>query len=138
MTVISPVSSDAKLDPAIRQQLATALQTYAGRTVEITISEKRNRRSLAQNRRYFALLTTAAESLWGDRSMKDQLHEEVAHALLGLPPCPKTGIRLRMRTPKLETPEFAAYMDRVADKLIELGADLSTWDEEARRMERAA
>ncbi len=74
------------------------------------IAEKR-KRSSAQNRRYWALLTVGAESIWGDVSMKDTLHEEIAHLLLGLPPC---------------------------EKLIELGADLTGWDYELQRMEDAA
>lgn len=117
-----------------RRAMEIWLLTLAGAEAIVTIRKKVNRRSLPQNARYWALLTVAAESLWGDRSLKDALHEEIAHLLLGLPPCPKTGLRRRQRTPKLNTKEFTTYMDQVVDKLIELGADLSAWDEETRRV----
>ena len=86
---------------------------------------------------YWALLTVGAESIWGDKSLAEDLHDEIAHLLLALPPCEKTGMRRRQRTPKLNTAEFTRYMDDVACKLIELGADLSAWDSESKRMEAA-
>lgn len=58
--------------------------------------------------------------------------------LLALPPCERTGLRRRMRTPKLNTTEFGAYMDLVERKLVELGADLSAWGAYQEQMERAA
>lgn len=116
-----------------RRAMEIWLRTLAGEKVTVTIKKKVSRRSLPQNARYWALLTVAAESLWGDVGMKDDLHNELAYLLLGLPPCPKTGIRRRERTPKLGTDAFGKYMDRCVDKLIEWGADLSAWDEETRR-----
>lgn len=115
-----------------------SIVALTGKDVVVTVSERRSLRSGAQNRRYWALLTVGARSLWEDPSEKDNLHEEIAHLLLALPPCEKTGMRRRKRTPKLNTEEFGRYMDDVANKLIELGADLSQWDEEERSMERAA
>ena len=106
--------------------------------VEIEVRVARARRSGAQNKRYFALLTVGAESLWGDPSLAEDLHEEIAHLLLALPACEKTGLRRRMHTPKLNTAEFTAYMDLVERKLVELGADLSGWGEQERKQERAA
>jgi hypothetical protein len=93
------------------------------------------RRSLPANRRYWALLTCAAESLGWDDPI-EALHEELAHLILSLPPV--NGLRRRMRTPKLTSHEFTVYMDRVEAKLIDLGADLSDWGEHERRQERAA
>lgn len=116
-----------------RRALDMWLLTLAGERVVVSVRKKGSARSLPQNARYWALLTVAAESLWGDRSLKDALHDEIAHLLLGLPPCPKTGLRRRQRTPRLNTKEFTTYMDQVVDKLIELGADLSEWDQETRR-----
>lgn len=112
------------------------LAQLAGQPVEIR--KKRDQRTSAQNRRYWALLTVAAESLWGDRSQAEALHEDIAYELLKLPNDEKTGGRRRMRTPKLNTQEFGRYMDVVVDKLIELGADLSEWDQEVERQEHAA
>lgn len=108
-----------------------------GLEIDIEVREHKNKRSLSQNARYWALLTVGAISLWEDESMKDSLHEELAHLILGLPPCPKTGLRRRMRTPKLNTSEFSRYMDLCAQRLIELGADLSEWDALAAKTEAA-
>lgn len=106
----------------------------AGKAITLTLKRLTSKRSIAQNRRYWALLTVGAESLWGDEAQAEALHEEVAYLLLKLPDCPKTGLRRRMRTPELETDEFGRYMDRVAEKLIEFGADLSDWDAYAQRL----
>lgn len=117
-----------------RRRFDQALLAFAGAPVELELRLRKSTRTGAQNARYWALLTVAALDLWGDPSLKDTLHEELAHALLGLPPCPKTGFRRRQRTPRLNTRDFARYTDLVADKLVELGADLSAWDEETTRV----
>lgn len=116
----------------------TYLAANPTKGVEVVVRVAQSLRTSAQNRRYWALITVGADSLWGDRSEKERLHEEVAHLLLGLPACEKTGLRRRMRTPKLNTAEFARYTEDVSHKLVELGADLSEWDAEEQRMERAA
>ena len=106
--------------------------------VEVIVRPRQSRRSSAQNRRYWALLAVGAESLWGDPSLAEDLHEEIAHLLLALPACEKTGLRRRMRTPKLNTAEFTRYMDLVERKLVEFGADLSEWGAREEQQERAA
>lgn len=108
-----------------------------GLELDIEIREHKEKRSSKANARYWALLTVGADSLWGDVSMKDALHEELAHLILGLPACPKTGLRRRMRTPKLNTAEFSRYVDMCAQRLIELGADLSEWESMTRKGEAA-
>lgn len=129
------VSDDGKLETSgdTKRALAVWMASLAGESVDVVIRKHRNQRSIAQNARYFALLSVGSDSLWGDRSQAGQLHEDIAQTLLGLPPDPVTGGERRERTPSLNTAEFGAYMDRVVDKLIELGADLSAWDEEARK-----
>lgn len=134
---VGDVDERGKLESDVRVQVADYIRTFAGTRIEINVRQYKSKRSHAQNARYWALLTVGAESIWGDKSQAESLHEEVAHLLLALPPCEKTGLRRRMRTPKLNTAEFTVYMDRVAEKLIEFGADLSAWDEESRRMEAA-
>ena len=131
--------TDARLQfsPFQKSVWRAMLKQAEGKDLDIELREHKSRRSSAQNARYWALLTVGAVSLWGDPSMKDELHEEIAHLLLALPPCPKTGFRRRQRTPRLNTADFTVYMDRVVDKLIELGADLSDWDQETKRMEAA-
>lgn len=135
---VGDVDASGKLDPDVRGQIAEYIRTFAGVKVEIEVRQYKDKRSLAQNARYWALLTVAAASLWEDPSEAETLHEEIAHLLLALPPCPKTGLRRRQRTPKLNTAEFTAYMDRVEMKLVELGADLSEWDNVCRKVEDAA
>jgi hypothetical protein len=105
--------------------------SWVGQTVEIRAWKPK--RSHKQNARHWALLTVAAESLWGDRSEKDTLHEELAQMYFALPPCPKTGLRRRRRTPQTNTQEFAQFHEWCVQKVIKLGADLSAWDEEAER-----
>jgi hypothetical protein len=135
---VGPVALDGKLDADVRVQVADYIRTFAGETIELNVRKYKSKRSLAQNARYWALLTCGAISLWEDPSQTEVLHEEIAHLLLALPPCEKTGLRRRMRTPKLNTSEFSVYMERVQDKLIELGADLSDWDDYTRRFAEAA
>lgn len=135
---VGSVDASGKLDPDVRGQIAEYLRTFAGLKVEINVRQYKSKRSLQQNARYWALLTVGAASLWEDPSEAETLHEELAHLLLALPPCPKTGLRRRQRTPKLNTAEFTEYMDRVEMKLVELGADLSEWDNVCRKVDDAA
>lgn len=123
--MVKPDGSGLSLDSTNRE----ALRALAGKAIEIR--RKVNHRTLKQNARHWALMTVGAESLWEDRGMKDQLHEELAHLYFGLPPCPKTGLRRRRRTPDTDTKEFAAFHEWCVHKLIDLGADLSAWDAEA-------
>lgn len=136
---VVPGTSCKVLDADTRQQIAAFIDERfdVGERVEVVVRRYKSKRSLAQNSRYWALLSVGADALWGDRSLAEDLHEEIAHLLLALPKCEKTGLRRRMRTPKLNTHEFTVYMDLVTDKLIELGADLSSWDAETAQMEAA-
>jgi hypothetical protein len=133
MEFIGAVQS-GRLDPHVGGQVRDYLRTFDGRTVSIKVKAYKSKRSSAQNRRYFALLAVGAEDLWGDRSLAEQLHEDIAHLLLALPTDPVTGAPRRMRTPSLNTEEFGRYMDMVERKLVELGADLTGWDDEVERM----
>lgn len=123
-----------QMDAQAKRALAVWIKTLAGEKAVLTLKKKVARRSIPANARYWALLTVAAESLWGDASLKDDLHNELAHLLLPLPACPKTGMRRREHTPNLNSPEFQKYVERAQDKLIELGADLSGFDDELRRI----
>lgn len=136
--IVATPTADGHLPKRTRLRILARLKTHAGVETEIVIRPYKAKRSGAQNRRYWALLTVGARALWGDPSESETLHEEVAHLLLALPVCEKTGLRRRQRTPKLNTQEFGDYMELVAMKLIELGADLSEWDAESERIERAA
>lgn len=130
-------AGELRWTPQDKRAITMLVATFAGKRVDLSIVEHKPQRSLSQNARYWALLTVGAASLWGDPSEAERLHEELAHLLLALPPCPKTGLRRRRRTPNLNTKEFAAYTDLCVDKLIQLGADLSEWDATAKRNEAA-
>jgi len=131
---LGDVDASGRLRLDRRPAFVRHLHTLAGQRVEVIVRPRTKRRSLAQNARYWALLTVAAESLgWGAEARQD-LHEEVAFRLLALPPCAKTGLRRRKRTPKLGTAEFGRYMDDVVRLLLEFGADLSEWDAEEQRL----
>ena len=106
-------------------RLATSCPVLAGRLV--VIRERKAQRSTQANNRYWALLTVAARELGYDAV--DDLHEGLALKLLPLPSV-IPGVPRRKRTPKLNTAEFAAYCEAVERFLIEMGVDLSEWQEE--------
>ena len=100
----------------------------------ITIKPFTQKRSNQANRRYWALLTVAARELGYDDV--EELHEGVAMKFLGVQPDERTGLPRRLRTPKLNTAEFAAYMDTVERFfIVDLHLDLRDW---ALEMERSA
>lgn len=125
-----------ELSASERSQRQAYIRSLPDGPVELVIRRRKSQRSSSQNRRYWALMTVGAESLGWDEP--ESLHQELAHLLLPLPPCLITGLRKRKRTPKLNTAEFSYYMDAVARTLIDLGADLSAWDEELTRQEQTA
>lgn len=131
MTFTGAVDERGRLDPDVRGQVAEYIRTFAGKRIDVKIRAEKRQRTLKQNARHWALMTVAAKSLWEDPSEKDTLHEELAHLYFALPPCPKTGMRRRRRTPDANTKEFAEFHEWCVDKLIELGADLTEWDAQA-------
>ena len=69
-----------------RRTFEAAWPRFAGQKVELELRVWKSKRTTAQNARYWALLTVGATSLWGRSLLKDTLHDELAHVLLGLPP----------------------------------------------------
>lgn len=130
------MDADAKLHLFDMGAYRSHVKTLIDQPVEVIVRLRKSKRSLQANARYWAILTCAAESLgWDD---VEGLHEALAQKLLALPPCEKTGLPRRMRTPKLNTQEFSAYSDAVIRELIDLGADLTDWESHAERQTRAA
>lgn len=127
--------SEGHISDEQRGRILATLRMYAGAELDIEIREHRRKRTNPQNARHWALMTVGAKALWEDPSEKDTLHDELAHLYFGLPPCPKTGMRRRRRTPNTETKEFAEFHEWCIGKLIELGADLSDWESETQRIE---
>lgn len=113
-----------------------AVATFEGQLVEVIIRKWKAKRSTRQNSRYWALLTIGAKELGYESA--EELHEGVAATVLALPPNERTGFPRRKRTPSLDTQEFGEYMEAVERVLVKAGANLSGWDREAERMERAS
>ncbi len=136
LLVLSKVEADTEghIAPQYRGQILATLRRHPNVSLDIEIRRHRSKRTSPQNRRHFALMRVGAMSLWEDPSEAYALHDELAHMYFALPPCSKTGLRRRRRTPNTDTKEFAEFTDWCAMKLVELGADLSAWDEETRRM----
>lgn len=104
--------------------LHTICSLFAGKTVEIR--ERKSKRSVAANRRYWALLTLAARDLGYDDV--EELHEGVALKLLRLPEI-VPGVPRRRRTPALNTQEFTEFVDGAERLLTNMGANLTGWQE---------
>lgn len=134
--VIGTPDAEGRMGDGIRGKLLAHLRKYAGQALEIRIRPYKAKRSLAANARYWALLTLGARSIGYDDV--EELHEAVAWKLLRLPDDERTGTPRRHRTPNLNTTEFKDYCDAVERLLIEYGADLTGWEDEAERIQRAA
>lgn len=130
-------SPEGRLSDQARGTILAHLRRYPGVPLDVLIRQHKSKRSNAQNARHWALMTVGAKSLWEDPGDKETLHDELAHLYFGLPPCPKTGLRRRRRTPNTDTKEFCDFTDYCAMKLTELGADLTDWDTEAERIAAA-
>jgi len=126
--IITHVRADGSLSDQVRRQLATLLRGMAGRTVQIRVGLHTNPRSIPANRRYWAMLQAAAESLGYDTT--EELHEACAWHLLREPDDQRVGTTpRRQRTPRLNSQEFVDYSDKVLRLLLDYGADLSAWSE---------
>lgn len=93
----------------------------------VSVMPRKAKRSMQANRRYWALLTVAAEELGYDSV--EELHEGIAMHLLRLPEL-VPGVPRRRRTPSLNSAEFKEYTDAVERFLqMELGVDLTGWEQ---------
>ena len=126
--IITNVKEDGSLSEQVRRQLATLLRGMAGRTVQIRVGLHKSPRSIPANKRYWAMLQVAANSLGYDTTA--ELHEACAWHLLREPDDQRVGTTpRRQRTPRLNSQEFVDYTDAVQRLLLEHGADLSAWAE---------
>lgn len=133
---LGTVKDDGHLPEMVRKQIAFHLRGLKGEAIEISVRKHRAKRSSRQNARLWALYTVGAKSLGMDSA--EECHDACAWKLLRLPDDERTGTPKRRRTPKLNTQEFTDYMDACERLLIEFGADLSDWEHETERIERAA
>lgn len=83
----------------------------ANKPLAVTISEHKERRSLPQNKRYFALLTAVHEQVWiGGRQFDPEVwHEEFKNQFAPKEESPSGGM-IAMSTARMDVEQFSAYM----------------------------
>ena len=97
----------------------------AGKPLQIEISEEKDQRSIAQNRRYWAILRTIEETGWihGKQFSQEAWHEFFKRKFIGCIDLPD-GQTVGMSSTKLSVEEFNEYMTRVeAFAAQELGVE---------------
>lgn len=102
--VISFISSNA---PAMAAQ---------GKPMAVTVSESKSRRSVDQNKRYWALLQEIAAGAWveGKQYSADAWHENFKREFIGYEDIPNGG-KAGISTTTLDVAAFTEYMDRISD-----------------------
>lgn len=116
------------------RQLYAFLKAYwlacaqSHRPLAVVVTEAKSKRSIDQNKRYWALLNEIAQAVWvgGRQFPADVWHAEFAGRLIGWSETPSGG-RVPISTTTLGVADFSAYMDKIeaiaADELgIEIGA----------------
>lgn len=101
-----------------------------GIPIEIVVRELVRDRTVAQNRRYWAVITEISEQLWvgGHRYTKDQLHEEFKKHFIGADEYVGLDGAVHMvpySTTKLSTKEFNEYMTQVEAWAVDVGVVFS-------------
>lgn len=99
----------------------------AGRPLSITVQEHKAKRSLEQNRLYWALLNTIADQAWvgGKQYGAEAWHEFYKAKFIGLEEIPD-GRRFGISTTSLSVSEFSDFMERIAAHAsTELGVEIS-------------
>ena len=83
-------------------------------TLAVTVSEHKERRTLSQNKRYFALLTSISEQVWvsGRQYDPEVWHEELKNQLAPKEESPSGGM-IAMSTARMDVEQFSKYMDEV-------------------------
>ena len=86
----------------------------SGKPLSVTVEEHKAKRSGAQNRLYWRLLTDISETAWvdGKQFSKDAWHAWFAGEFIGWEELPG-GRRSPISTASLSVPEFTNYIERV-------------------------
>lgn len=86
----------------------------SGKPLSVTVEEHKAKRSGAQNRLYWRLLTDISETAWvdGKQFSKDAWHAWFAGEFIGWEELPG-GQRSPISTASLSVPEFTNYIERV-------------------------
>ena len=116
--IITHVSAEGTLNTQVRRQVATLLRGMAGRTVQIRVGLHKSPRSVPQNKRYWAMLQAAADSLGYDTT--EELHEACAWHLLREPDDQRVGVTpRRQRTPRRDSSHACISFSRKPTALSE-------------------
>jgi hypothetical protein len=85
-----------------------------GRPLSVTVAEHKSKRTLEQNKRYWAILNEIAELAWvnGKQYSADAWHEYFKGLFIGYEETPD-GRRAGISTTTLSVAEFSDYMTRI-------------------------
>lgn len=98
----------------------------AGRPLAVTVSQHKDKRTIEQNKRYWAILNEIAEQAWvaGKQFTAEAWHEYYKRKLIGVEELPD-GSSVGISTTTLNVEEFGNYMTRMeVDAVQELGVQL--------------
>lgn len=96
-----------------------------GQFLQVSITVFKDKRSIEQNKRYWAILRHIAESAWvaGKTFSQDGWHENFKRIFIGCIDLPN-GEKMGMSTTDLKVDEFGEYMAKVeAYAAMELGVE---------------
>ena len=99
----------------------------AGKPLAVTISEYKSKRSLEQNKRYWALLNEIAEQAYvgGQQFSAEAWHEHFKRKFIGCEDLPGGG-QIGISTTALSVAEFGDFMTKVEQlATVELGVEFS-------------
>lgn len=97
-----------------------------GRPLSITVAEHKAKRSIDQNKRYWAILNDIAENVWlnGKQFSSEAWHEYFKAKFIGLEETPD-GRMVGISTTALNTAEFTDFMNKTeAHAATELGLEM--------------
>jgi hypothetical protein len=98
----------------------------AGRDVEVIVRQRKSKRSIEQNKRYWALLREVSAAVWVDgRQFSDEVwHEQFRRWFIGIDEIVMPDGEIVMRgisTTTLSVAEFGDYMARIEQWCVEQG-----------------
>lgn len=94
----------------------------SGEPVEVIVRPRKSKRSIEQNKRYWALLREVSATVWVDgRQFSDEVwHEQFKRWFIGMVDMPD-GSMVGISTTTLSVAEFTDYMTRIEHWCVEQG-----------------
>ena len=118
------IQGAAGIKPAFRTayDLVAGLMRDAGTGYELVLRPLKSKRSIDQNKRYWALLLELSDIAWvdGKQFSKDAWHEHFKREFIGIEELPGGG-QIGISTAKLSVEEFGNYMTRIEQWSAEQG-----------------